>query len=511
MKRRLLLGAAMALVAVLVLSCNKNRFDFDNLESVEGSGQWKLPIGSIHTTLGDVLEQFAENDLISYDANGNLQMSYSFKMEDILKGSSFLSLGTLNFTSSPFSFPNPYPGVTLPQPIDTILYLHQYVKIDADSASIESAVIKSGTLVTTIQSNLGHVSLIEVSSSDIHMPNGDSLYTTAEMVDLEGASFRVHDEFGQADTTLVINYAIHYQLLGIDDPEYEVTTIIALNNLKLKSLSGIVDHFVYDFSLDTNFSLPLGNVNGQLDVVGAKVNIMEKNTFEGLYSSLIINTAEFYGGGVDPSMFFDHYPYVLDVVPANTFVPIMDNETIHLSLNPKYDAVHFEGSVDFNPNAVDHLVTIHDTSTLSVAIDAVVPMQFNIPGVTYVDTLELNLGEISAPSLVKEIILGMLFESELPFNLSVQLDMLNSQTGAILGQLVDHEMVVNGSFNGTPVLTNESISITHELLDKLLESDMLIMRVGVNTGGNDVQLNLDNGLGLTLKADVLYGDSGINN
>ena len=49
-------------------------------------------------------------------------------------------------------------------------------------------------------------------------------------------------------------------------------------------------------------------------------------------------------------------------------------------------------------------------------------------------------------------------------------------------------------------------------LKKLLESDKLIMRVGVNTGGNDVQLNLDNGLGLSLKADVIYGGSmDINN
>ena len=163
--------------------------------------------------------------------------------------------------------------------------------------------------------------------------------------------------------------------------------------------------------------------------------------------------------------------------------------------------------VDFNPNAVDNLVTIYDTSTLSVAIDAIIPMQFNVPGVTYIDTISLNLGEISAPSLVKEIILGMMFESELPFNLSVQLDMYKSTTGEILGGLVDHEMLVNGSFDGNPVLTNESISITQDLLKKLLESDMLIMRVGVNTGGNDVLLNLDNGLGVTLKADVLYGGS----
>lgn len=499
------------MMAVFMLSCNKDRFDFDHLESVEGSGQWKLPIGSVHTTLGDVLEQFGENDLISYDENGNLQVRYSFRMNDILKGSTFLSLGTMNFSTTT-RFANPLPGVPLPEPIDTVVYIQQVCKIDADSASIESAVIKSGTLVTTVQSNLGNVSLIEVSSADIVMPGGDSLYTTADFVDLAGASFRVHDDFGQADSTLIINYAIHYQLTGIDDPEYEVITIIGFNNLKLKELCGAIDHFVYEFSFDTTFNLPLGNVAGQLDVVGAKVNIQEKNTFENLYSQLVINAAEFYGGGLNPSMIFNHYPYEIEVIPSNTFIPIMDNETINLSLDPRFDAVRIEGMVDFNPFGAERLVTIHDTSSLSVAIDAIVPMQFNIPGVTYVDTLDLNLGEISAPSLVKEIILSMLFESELPFNLSVQMDMFNSHTGVILGGLVDHEMKVNGSFNGTPVFTNESISITHDLLKKLLESDKLIMRVGVDTGGNDVILNLDNGLGVTLKADVLYGGSmDINN
>jgi hypothetical protein len=506
MKKRLFLGVALALVAILMLSCNKNRFDFDNLETVEGSGQWKLPIGNVSTTLGDVLEQLGENDLISYDEDGNLQIHYSFKLNDILKGSSFLSLGTMNF-SSEIRFANPFPGYHLTDPIDTVYRFQQSIELDADSAVLETAVIKTCTMLSTIQGNLGNVSRVEISSSDITMPNGDSLFTTQSEVDLAGASFHLYDDFGNPDTVVVFNYAIYYQLEGIDDEEYHFETILGMNNLKLKQLSGHVNQFVYEFDIDTTFSLPLGNIDGNLNLVGAKVNVKERNSFENLYAQLSINTAEFYGGSLAPSTIFDHYPFVLNVVPSYDYVSILDDETVNLSLNPKYDAVRFAGLVDFNPNAVDNLVTIYDTSTLSVAIDAIIPMQFNVPGVTYIDTISLNLGEISAPSLVKEIILGMMFESELPFNLSVQLDMYKSTTGEILGGLVDHEMLVNGSFDGTPVLTNESISITQDLLKKLLESDMLIMRVGVNTGGNDVLLNLDNGLGVTLKADVLYGGS----
>ena len=173
MKKRLFLGVALALVAILMLSCNKNRFDFDNLETVEGSGQWKLPIGNVSTTLGDVLKQLGENDLISYDEDGNLQIHYSFKLNDILKGSSFLSLGTMNF-SSEIRFANPFPGYHLPDPIDTVYRFQQSIELDADSAVLETAVIKTCTMLSTIQGNLGNVSRVEISSSDITMPNGDS-------------------------------------------------------------------------------------------------------------------------------------------------------------------------------------------------------------------------------------------------------------------------------------------------------------------------------------------------
>ena len=37
MKRSLLVGMALASMALLLFSCNKNRFDFDELNSVEGS------------------------------------------------------------------------------------------------------------------------------------------------------------------------------------------------------------------------------------------------------------------------------------------------------------------------------------------------------------------------------------------------------------------------------------------------------------------------------------------
>ena len=68
----------MAMIVVLMLSCNKKRFELDHLESAQASGQWKLPLGSVDVKLGDVLKQFLQNEMISYDEHGNLQVSSSF-------------------------------------------------------------------------------------------------------------------------------------------------------------------------------------------------------------------------------------------------------------------------------------------------------------------------------------------------------------------------------------------------------------------------------------------------
>ena len=511
MKKHLFLGVVLALSAILMLSCNKNRFDFDNLESVEGSGQWKLPIGTAHTTLGAVLTQFGENELISYDDDGNLQVAYSFKLNNLLRGSNFLSIGTLNFHTE-LEFPNPYPGEYLPEPINDTLRFNSVLELNGDSTVIESAVVKSGTLILTFQNNLTNISRIDVSSSDISMLNGDSLFVTSSdanlAIDLTGTTFRLHDQNGVVDSTLTLNYAIYYQFTGSDNPTYEVNTIIGLDNFKLSELSGYIDDFSYEFELDTTFTLPLGNVEGELSLVGTKVSVSEKNSFQNFHAKLQLECADIYDShNPTQSSSLFQCPFVLDIIPTNTYQSIMDEESVNLHMTTDYDAFRLKGSVDFQSDGSDRLIIVYDTSAIGFAVDAVVPMQFNIPNVTYIDTLDLNMGEISAPEVVEKIVLDILFNSEIPFNLKAQFYTLNSQTGQVTGALLDNELVINGSFDGRPVPSEASISITHDRLKQLLESDKLIMHYGIDTDNHDVFLNLDTGLGLTLKADVYYGGS----
>lgn len=510
MKKLVVLGTALVLMALLMFSCNKNRFDFDHIESVEGSGQWKLPIGTMHTTLDKVLHQFAENDWIDTASNGNLQVFYHFGVDNILTGADLMTLGTLNF-SFESNLENPFPGVSLPQPIDTVFYFHQTLEVVGDSVGIETAIIESGQLIMQIITNLANVSEIFLSSPDIRKPDGDTLYSqsignSACVVDLAGATFTMHDPVtGAPDSTLVLNYGIRCQLTGMDIPMFNVQSIVGINDLRLSYISGYIDSFVYDFSFDTAFNLPFTNIEGEMKLVGAQIEINEKNTFGNLCAALVVDEAEFYGGGAIPSPIFHEYPMVLQVMPSDTYVNVFPESTIDLGFNTKYDAVRFHASLDLNPNGVDQLVSIDKSSALGLETNVTIPMQFNVPGVYYLDTIDVNMSEIEAPEILKEILLTLLIDSEMPFNLDAQFYTLNPHTGAISDSLLVNPMHIGGSFNGTPVHTETAISVTKERLAHLVESGQLVMRFGVNTDGNDVILNLDNGLTVTLKADVIYG------
>ena len=517
MRKLVLLGTALVLTAMLMFSCNKNRFDFDHLDSVEGSGQWKLPIGSLNVTLEQVLGQLGENNLISPDENGNLQVLYRMTLNKIIKGSDFLTLNTFNFHTE-LEFDNPYPGVPILTPINETFYFQQVMELSTDSAGIETAKIRSGELLLNLNTNLGNVTEIVISSADITMPNGDSLVRSfnaleGNTIDLSGATFTLHDANGVADSTLVLNYAIHYQLSGANDvSKYHVNTIIGLNRIRIQEISGYIDGFVYDFSFDTTFNLPFNNVQGQLKLVGANIEVNERNTFGNLNASLEINQAEFYGPGTRPSPIFNHYPFVLSVVPSTTFVNVLPEETIDLEVSTDHNGIRLAAQLNLNPEGAGRLITICDTSSMDLQVNAVIPLQFNVPGVYYLDTLDLNMSNITTPSLVKEILLSILFKSEIPFNLSGQLYTLDSSTGRITDSLMTNAMQIGGSFSGDPVLTNAEINVTQSRLSHLLEADKLVLRFGVNTDNHDVILNLGNSIGMTIKADVIYGgEVSVNN
>ena len=157
MKKLMLLGTALAMMGMLLFSCNEDRFDLDNLESIQSSGQWKIPVGSARITLGEVFDQLGENNLIAHDEVGNLQLHYEYIDEEILKGAGFLNLGAQIFDFQ-IQFENEHHGEIITDPIRDTLCFSQEVKIAMDSVGLKSAIIKSGEMIMRMGTNIGEVS-----------------------------------------------------------------------------------------------------------------------------------------------------------------------------------------------------------------------------------------------------------------------------------------------------------------------------------------------------------------
>lgn len=502
----------MVVSALLIFSCNKNRFDFENLESIEGSGQWKLPIGSLYVTLGQVIDQLGENNLLSYDENGNYQIRYDFAMEEILKGSEFLNLGTMTFGFEMHINDQDTSLFVIQDSIYGTLRFSQEIKLSMDSAGIETAVIKSGELLMSMVTDIGHVTGIVFSSSDIIMPNNDTLTCyfneMNNTVDIAGATFEMRKDpvTGMSDSTLVFNYEVHYEVTDLSLTEFDLATEIGLVDVKVQEISGYIDHYEYDFTYDTTFALPISNLYGGLSLVGVDLQVQERNTF-GLNALLDIDQAEFYGQNGLTAPLFSQYPCTLQVHSTPYFTNVMPENGVindHLSYHTDCDGFRFASRLILNPDSGNDLIMINDTSALGLAVSALVPCQFNIPGVSYVDTVDINVSGITGPELVREIILGIIFKSQMPFNLSAQFYTIDSLTGQISDSLMANALRINGSFDSTLVETEADVSVTHERLNSLMAANKLIMRLGIDTQDLDVYLNRETGLGVTIKADIFY-------
>lgn len=513
MKRILILGTALALGALMMFSCNKKRFDFDDSLPIEGSGQWKLPIGSVKTTIGKVLDQLSENNVIMSDANGNLRFQKSFEMNDVIKGSTFMSLGNLHAPALDLTLENPYPGIPI-TPIDAEFQFYQRINlanIMSDTLRIERFELRSGKMKIKVKTDLGHVSQIELISPDITFPDGSTLHDTypwsgedvPHELDLAGATFSMTDpETGLTHTTISLQYIIHYQLDGVDLETYKISTQFDLEQLKVKEISGYIDHLVQNFNFDEDFELPM-NVQGQLTLLGTKIGIMGKNSFGNLTPALYVDEAVFRGNHADPLPLLD--PVTLVLPPSQDFVPAMDEKTLNLTFNTDNTQFHMAGQFDLNPNGTNQLLTIKDESSIGLRADVTIPFSFNIPNVTYTDTVDIDFSGISATQMVNEIILGLLFKSQMPFNFGVDLYTYNSQLGMITDTLLVNGLDVKGSFDGSVVRSEGSIDVTQSRLNSLLNADKLVMRLGLDTENKDVTLNRENGLEMIIKADVLYG------
>ena len=521
MRKLLLLGTALVLTAMLMFSCNKNRFDFSEFDTVNASGQWKLPIGTASITLGQVLGQMGANNLIQNDPDGNYFVSYCDTVDN------FSAERIWKLLDKQIEFPFPIPGIdTLPFSIadsllpyvDTLKLTHNIplneMNNDSESfVSIKKLVMKSCILSLKPVGNLLDVLNMSVSSPDIHKEGNEN--DTLNLVfdastnfeaSLADYAFNMKDYQGLDNPCVRLHYGLVYRYDSSNDPSDGLTVTLGFREIVIKELNCTIDSYEKTFDTCAAFSFPLGNIAGQLSLVGTKLKIYEKSSFKNLKAIVALQQAKLFGGNAAPADLIT--PFEIDIFDYDDFGPVIDKE-FTFTYNTEFDSIRLSGSINLNPEGGDNLICIYDTSSIVFAYDVMVPFSFNIPTVSYCDTMDINLSDISAPDFVEEMNLFVRIDSKLPINLNAQFYTVDKNTGMVTDTLFPGEKFIKGKFdslttNPKPETSEFEISITEQRVEHLMASDKIIMKFSVDTESQDIWLNENQGLEVTMKVDVKY-------
>ena len=108
---------------------------------------------------------------------------------------------------------------------------------------------------------------------------------------------------------------------------------------------------------------------------------------------------------------------------------------------------------------------------------------------------------------VKKLTLELTFVSKIPFDMGGQFLMYDSNTHQVTEVLLDEPMMIQASYDGQAMQSTVFIEVTEEKLQHVLNSDGMILDLKLDTEGNNVVLNANQGMQFFTKAKVEYDGS----
>ena len=116
----------------------------------------------------------------------------------------------------------------------------------------------------------------------------------------------------------------------------------------------------------------------------------------------------------------------------------------------------------------------------------------------------MNVANLEVPELIKELTLELTFNSLLPFNLNASFYMFNSETGMVTDTLLGESKVIKASFDGKPATTEVTLVVDEDRVENVLHSNRIIMSYELDTENQNLHLNFNQKLDLSVKGRVKY-------
>ena len=485
----------------LASSCKKNHYDLSNVQGVAAEGEVLLPLVTGSYSIMDMMQRFQIDSVLEFDASGNMSYDYYYEHFGIVKGKEMLRFNDLNY-SEHFTFPNPYPSA-LPHPVDTMVSYAHTITFEAEHISVMTAWMRTGHFDFAIGSNIGSVTRVVIRSSDIKDAQGHDLEIDlpiddgAFSFDLDGMRYATDEP-----NTLDLSYELYFTVSGATDPELYLDIDIVGTDLAIREMTGYVERYGTRSNVDTTFVFLPNHLSGNLKVNDVGVMLRERNTF-GIEARLVVDTADVICEGLAPYPLFQPIPLVIDMPTQNSFEAIYD-QTISGEINATGGRAYASSDFIINPEGISDVVAVYDTCEIDVRVDVRIPMAFRADEVRYRDTVDMKMNEISMPEWVKKLTLEITFNSTIPFDFHGRFMAYDTVSGMVTDVLLDDTDLIAASYDGQPHTSTIAIEVTDDRLQAVLQSNKLILDLGLDTKGHDIKLNAQQGLGYSLKTKVDY-------
>lgn len=501
MKSRNRIILLIGILACLLVSCNKDHYDVSNVHGLNAEGELLLPIAHKTLTMMDMMERFHVDSIISCADDGSLAFDYNYEYIGVLSGDELLRFKDLviqmHYDTENTFINNP------PSYEDTVVSYQHTLVFQADHIGVLDAWMKSGHIDFTVASNVGVLQKMVVSSPDIDDAHGNDLmveiYPQSDQFgfDLEGLHYHT-----DTVNSLRLNYDLHCTYVPTLDTLLFIDLEIKGSDLAFKEMTGYIEPYDSRNRVDTVFTLFPDNLSGALEVKDVQLNIKERNTFS-LGGQLLVDTALVMGEGIAPYSVFDLLPVEIELPPYPEYTEVY-NEVLSGRISANGGNIIASSLFTVNASGMEELVTVTDTCSLDVQLGVMLPFAFNIDYVQYLDTIEMNLSELELPDMIERLTLELTFTSTLPINLMGYFYMYDAEFEMITDTLVSGGQLIEASFDGQPTHTTVSIDITEERVERVLQSDHIIMQYVLDTDATDVKLNANQKLTLYMKARVKY-------
>ena len=509
-KKHVIPFCLICFITYIFTSCDKDHFNFENLNSVDITGEWGIPLVKAQYSIEEILSQMNNEEYISQTEDGSLLFTYKIEKNEIIKAADFLSFDDIAIDETFYFSNTSLPGITV------ILPFNQELKFDTEQIMIQNAEIKSGLMTIDIENNIDQEYSIEITCPNIHNSLGQNFHILVTSLNTNS----YHQTFDISDYSvapedsngLVLNGEIYFVASSVSPIEtYSVNSGVSISDFSVKSVYGKLAEYSININESVDFNLFSENYGGDLTIYNPTLKLYTKNSFivNGLCQ---VDTAEFSGSGGISSL--------LATTPVIINIPISPlsyhedeiEEISDIHINSTYDKFKFKGKATINPNGFDAgTIYIDENSTISLKLIVEIPFEFKVNEAFFRDTLDFTMDSIQDIDFIENATIRLAFTNTLPINLFTQVYFYDSVNNHIADSLLTGEQLLYGSFTGNPVTSNPMyIDISKEKFEKIMTTDKIILRFKINTGNNQVVFNASQYVKANMGLKIKYNTAGIN-